>query len=96
MPGLGNARYVRLDFAVDALNLGAFSRARVPGTAQDLTISKKVSVSRNVYYVNSQRYSRPFWYEYGQSRRRCVVIGKGPYLHRTRRAELGDSRAAQL
>ena len=54
MPGLGNARYVRLDFAVDALNLGAFSRARVPGAAQDLTINKKVSVSRNVYYVNSQ------------------------------------------
>ena len=49
------------------------------------TINKKVSVSRNVYYVNSQRYSRPFWYEYGQSGRRNVVIRKySPPFHALR------------
>ena len=38
------------------------------------TIKKKVSVGRNVYYVNSQgRGNSPFWYEYGQSRE--VVCG---------------------
>ena len=26
------------------------------------------------------RGNSPFWYEYGQSQRRCVVIGKVPYL----------------
>ena len=31
-------------------------------------------------YGQTVRGNSPFWYEYGQSGRRCVVIGKGPYL----------------
>ena len=44
-------------------------------------MKKKVSVSRDVYYVNSQGNS-PLWYEYGQTGRRNVVLGKVPNLQR--------------
>jgi|TARA_B110000090_G_scaffold103723_1_gene116452 hypothetical protein len=50
------------------------------GGGPPLSAKKSVNLVHRDVWTNSQRYIRPFWYEYGQSQRRNVVIGKGPYL----------------